>query len=434
MLTDSAKQVLEANWQGAYSIPRHKLYPFQWNWDAGFAALGWAHFHPERAIAELKSLFTGQWKNGMIPHIIFHREDQTSYFPNHDFWRVTEVNAGAPKQPLTSGISQPPVHGFIAELLLEICPEHPGMVDFIRWLYPKILASHRFFYHYRDPNKEGLLVSYHPWETGRDNSPLWDGALQEIHIPAGSLPAYQRKDTQHADSSERPRDHDYDRYVYLLLLAQQYGYDGAEIMSESPFLLQDTGMNAILVRSNEAMIRLGKRFQLDTAEVEEWQQQSIRSFNTKLWNAALGCYSPYDIAQQAMVNHHEIGGLMSLFAGLSTTARTQTQVDYLNKLIAEGYYLCPSFNPADALFDSKRYWRGPIWPQMNWMLARGLQANGQAALAQQVRDDLLSLVGQLGFHEYFEANKSAAQQLTRGYGGDKFSWTAATVIDLEMRT
>ncbi|MEL6942245.1 MAG: hypothetical protein AAFO82_06220, partial [Bacteroidota bacterium] len=52
--------------------------------------------------------------------------------------------------------------------------------------------------------------------------------------------------------------------------------------------------------------------------------------------------------------------------------------------------------------------------------------------AQIVKSDFLELVSNLGFHEYFEPQKSIAKTLSRGYGGDHFSWTASSVIDLLM--
>jgi len=83
-LLEKAKQILIDNWQGGFTVPRKKLYPFQWNWDSGFVSMGFGHFNLGYAMQELASLFSGQWKNGMIPHIIFHSENETTYFPNHD--------------------------------------------------------------------------------------------------------------------------------------------------------------------------------------------------------------------------------------------------------------------------------------------------------------------------------------------------------------
>ncbi len=428
-LKTKAKQILLKNWKDGFTIPTSKLYPFQWNWDSGFVCLGQSHFQPEFAIQELHSLFTGQWENGMIPHILFHSEKETTYFPNYDFWNAA-VNPGAPNNPKTSGITQPPVIGFILEELLKNYPDNENMIDFAKSIFGKIVKYHRFFYDYRDPLKEGLLFIYHPWESGRDNSPLWDDALSKIEIDYQTLPKYTRKDTSISDPSERPTSDKYDRYVYLLELGKKHQYDGIGIFEESPFLVQDTMMNAILIKSNQSLINIGKRFGFDVKEIEEWHQQSQVSFKEKFWNKNLKFYNGYDLRNQKSLEHKEIGGLTALFAEIPTENIALQLESYLTQLHDRNYYLCPSFDVDSPLFDSKRYWRGPIWPQMNWMIYKGLTAYGLQQTADIVRSDLIELVQKLGFYEYFEAHKPSAKLLSHGYGGNHFSWTAASILDL----
>ena len=55
-LEEKAKEVLENNFQqGGFTIPSKNLYPFQWKWDSGFIALGYAHYNIERAKQEIKN-------------------------------------------------------------------------------------------------------------------------------------------------------------------------------------------------------------------------------------------------------------------------------------------------------------------------------------------------------------------------------------------
>lgn len=285
-----AQQILRKNWKEGFTIPTSRLYPFQWNWDAGFTALGQCHFDLDFAIRELQSLFSGQWENGMIPHIIFHSENEKTYFPNYDFWQAN-VNKGAPHKPKTSGITQPAVHGFILESLLQRFPDNEKVIAFAKSLFPKIVKSHRWFYQYRDPEREGLTFIFHPWESGRDNSPLWDESMDRIIVNKHELPVYERKDTSIAPSDERPTSYQYDRYVYLLQLGKKYKYDERGIYEESPFLIQDTLMNAVLIKSNQSLINIGKRLDFDTREIEEWQQQAKPKFAEKLWNDNLKSFN-----------------------------------------------------------------------------------------------------------------------------------------------
>lgn len=424
-----AQQILKKNWKEGFTIPTSKLYPFQWNWDSGFTSLGFCHFDLDFSIKELNSLFSGQWENGMIPHIIFHSETEKTYFPNFDFWNAN-VNVGAPQRPKTSGITQPAVHGFILETLLDRFPDNEKLIAFAKELFPKIVHSHRWFYQYRDPEREGLTFIFHPWESGRDNSPLWDGSLDRIVVDKDKLPFYERRDTSLASSDERPTSYQYDRYVYLLELGKKYKYEEDGIFEESPFLIQDTLMNAVLIRSNQSLINLGKRFGFDTGEIEEWQQQAKAVYSEKLWNENLNTFTAFDLRAKQAIQHKEIGGLSALYAKIPTLEQAKMLNDYLQNLHDRDFFICPSFDVDSPLFDSKRYWRGPIWPQMNWMIYHGLKSYGFEKTADIVKSDLIELVSKLGFYEYFESQKNLASELTTGYGGGDFSWTAACTLDL----
>ncbi|WP_187270924.1 MGH1-like glycoside hydrolase domain-containing protein [Neolewinella aurantiaca] len=429
-LLQTARETLEANWRApGFSVPSGRLYPFQWNWDSGFTSIGNAHINPQRALREMETLFTGQWANGMVPHIIFHSEKETTYFPNFDFWDTT-VNAGAPQRPKTSGITQPAVHGFVLEHLLNTFPDDAATIATVKALFPRVVNSHRFLYIYRDPEREGLMFMYHPWETGRDNSPLWDASMDRIVIDKGTLPAYTRQDTKIAAADERPTADQYDRYVHQLELGKRNGYDGPGIFAESEILIQDTLMNALLIKSNASLIRIGQRFGFDVGELEEWQQQSTRAFQQKLWHEELQTFVPYDVRAGAQIAEREIGSFTALSAGIASDKQAKILNDYLQSLHDRGFYLCPSFDPDSPHFDSRRYWRGPIWPHMNWLIHDGLKNYGFGKMAEVVRNDAIHLIREFGFYEYFDCQKNTAPDLTQGYGGDQFSWTAACLIDL----
>jgi hypothetical protein len=63
-LADNAREVLQANWVGRYTVPSRRLYPHQWSWDSAFIALGLCHLDAARAEQELESLLSAQWADG----------------------------------------------------------------------------------------------------------------------------------------------------------------------------------------------------------------------------------------------------------------------------------------------------------------------------------------------------------------------------------
>lgn len=431
-LEEAARQTLIKNWKERYTVPSNRLYPFQWNWDSGFVAVGLSHFMPDRALIEIKTLFEAQWSNGMLPHIVFHDTSQTEYFPNFDFWDTDKLSV-KPAGVKTSGITQPPVHGFVLEEIAENQPDRGAVKNFIGELFPKVVALHANLYTDRDPKGEGLVYIFHPWESGRDNSPIWTESLQRIDVPDGSIPAYKRIDNAITDPSERPTSFDYDRYVYLMQIGKACNFEGKQIAKESPLLIQDAMFNAVLIRSNESLIRIGRKYGFDVGQIEAWQEKSKRAFEEKLWNQRLETYCSYDMVAEKQIELPEIGGLCALFAGVASNERAEKIAKYLLGLHnqrAEPYFLCPSFDPDELLFDPKKYWQGPVWPQMNWMLYRGLKRYGFQFLADIVREDFLTLVRKNGLYEYFDPRRNMLDILKKGYGGNDFSWTSAMAIDL----
>ena len=97
-----ALAVLEGNHRAGYTVPAEVLYPYQWCWDSGPIALGWAAAGKwDDAWAEVRRLLSAQWASGMVPHIVFW-ESCDDYFPGPEVW-------GTSHTPPTTGITQPPL-------------------------------------------------------------------------------------------------------------------------------------------------------------------------------------------------------------------------------------------------------------------------------------------------------------------------------------
>lgn len=64
-----AKKILDENWTGSYTKPSPTLYPYQWNGDSGFIAIGYSHYNQKRAQQELLSLFN-VLDEGIYPNVV----------------------------------------------------------------------------------------------------------------------------------------------------------------------------------------------------------------------------------------------------------------------------------------------------------------------------------------------------------------------------
>ena len=88
-LARQAKATLRCNDAGAFTKPGPQQYPHQWNWDSALIALGLSHFDLPRGLAEIRALLSGQWRDGMLPHVVYHTtpgdspsDSPSDYFPS----------------------------------------------------------------------------------------------------------------------------------------------------------------------------------------------------------------------------------------------------------------------------------------------------------------------------------------------------------------
>ena len=509
-----AREVLAANDRGCFTVPTAPLYPHQWLWDSAWIALGWAESDERRAWAELESLFSAQWADGMLPHIVFHSDEKT-YFPGPDVWRTGT-------DPASSGITQPPVVATVVRRLFEGAEDRELARRMVRALWPKLLAYHRWLYRARDPEGTGLVAILHPWESGMDNSPQWDDALARVPIrgvgpaagaaedgaaagaktparsettagaktparsettagaetaadaktaadagtvasaktaadaetaadagtvasaktaadaettadtgtAAGTEPTAPnghvidlsaRKDLQHVDEAERPTDDDYRRYMSLVAQFRAAGYDPERLHDESPFCVVDVGFNALLHRANLDLCALARAMNFDASEPESWVRRGQAAFE-QLWSEELGTYVSWDRRSGRPISVAAAAGLLPLFAALPTPDRAARLAKTLEEWGRSVGRLVPSTAPSDPRFEPRRYWRGPVWVVVNWLVWQGLRRYGFDALARRVEKDTFALVAREGFREYYDPRDGT------GLGGRDFSWSAALLL------
>lgn len=418
-----AKRILDKNRAGSYTKPSSSLYPHQWNWDSGFIAIGYAQYDQKRAQQEILSLFQHQWPNGMVPQIVFHAGSLGNYFPEPDFWQV-------PDGRLTSGITMPPMAAIACLQIYSKAKNKALAKDFLKKMFPKLLASHGYFYRDRDPDQSGLVFIRHPWESGLDNSPAWDMALGRINIDKNKLPEYERKDLKHGVPPEqRPSHEEYDRYVYLVDLFRRLKYNEKEIAEQCPFLIQDVLFNSILCKATRDLKEIGNILEEDISEIDHWVDLTSKAISEELWCQECGRFESFDMVAGDHIHVTTAAGFMPLFAGAASRSQATTLYETINSLsfcaLRQGNcFTIPNYDMTQKDFDPKNYWRGPVWININWMISQGLKNYGHLEKADSMKRDMIQLPIRFGFHEYFDSHSG------KGYGSPDFSWTAALFIDL----
>ena len=117
-----------------------------------------------------------------------YSERMTNYFPGPNFWHAKE-SPDAPEHFETSGVVQPPIHATAALYIYRYADDAAEAKAFLEYAFSKLRAWHDYLYRERDPEDEGLVYIRHPWESGMDNSPVWDQAMQRMHLRADQIPA-----------------------------------------------------------------------------------------------------------------------------------------------------------------------------------------------------------------------------------------------------
>ena len=328
MLVHQAKAVLDFNWTGEYTMPGPRLYPHQWSWDSAFIAIGYSHFDQDRATRELRHLFEAQWKNGLLPQIVFNPHF-TNYFPGPNFWHAKE-SPYAPQDCETSGVVLPPVHATAALCIYRHAEDEAKARDFLGYAFPKLGAWHDYLYRERDPEGEGLVYIRHPWESGMDNSPLWDQILQRLHLRSDQIPRYHRADIHTVSASDRPTSDTYDRFAYLVKFFADRAYDEAKIRQDCPFLVQDVLFNSLLSKAERDLAEIARILGEDPSPREESAAKTSTAIEEKLWDENRGTYLDYDLVDGRPIRAYFGPNLAGpLYAGIAEPDRAKRVVDTL---------------------------------------------------------------------------------------------------------
>jgi glycogen debranching enzyme len=414
-LAERARAVLRANDTGRFFKPSQRLYPFQWNWDSAFVAIGLAAVDPERGRLEVRSLLEGQWADGMVPHIVFHPQP-VEYSPGPELWESRACDA-APAVP-TSGITQPPVLATAVRALHDASPDRP----FLDEVLPAIDAWHEWFH--RERTVDGLVAVLHPWESA-DNAPRFDRALERLNVEGVSVPA--RSDTSQVDATERPSDLDYRRYVAQIEALREVGYRPRSPL-DSPFAYVDLPLNAILAVAEDDLALLLGEVGADASRARA-AAAGLRASLAERWVDEAGAYRERDLHGEDSLTD-TVADLFPLYAGVPDERQSRRLVD--EHLLDPGRFGPSTDAPwavttvakSSTAYSPRNYWRGPVWINVNWCFVRGLERCGLAEAAAALRDLTLRLVAQSGFVEYYEPATGGP------LGSREFSWSASLTLDL----
>ncbi|GAA3133687.1 hypothetical protein GCM10020001_065230 [Nonomuraea salmonea] len=260
---------------------------------------------------------------------------------------------------------------------------------------------------------EGLIAIVHPWESGMDNSPAWDVPLAAVEAAPGG---FVRRDLQSVSADERPTDRDYQLYIALAEAYRESGYT-----APGAFQVEDPLFNAAYGLAESTLADIARTLGLDPEPHEREAAAVTRAMVEHLWDGAL--FQARDVRTGKPTESASAAGLTPLvLPGLpdevaDTLVRTALDRFGLKELPL------PSYAIDAAEFDPARYWRGPSWINVGWLVWHGLK-DRRPDLAADLADSMRRAVCRSGFREYFDPVS------LRGHGSRDFSWSAALILDL----
>lgn len=362
--------------EGARAVVPSKIgYVGLWQWDAYFIAVGLRHGDPALAREQLELAFRFPRENGQLPDVV-HEEGilaTSDDLPESD--RATLRRAGSriadPAAPVP--LTKPPLAAWALRKVLE-AEDAPG------WAaaqLERVIRSQDWWFagpeeNGSDLDGDGLPEYGHPYSSGLDDSPVFDGP---IPTTAPDLAAY---------------------------LVQQ----DREIAALAARYLPDHDPAPHLARAERTAALLTERL-WDPAEHRFIARGAGRRIDSDTVLALLPL---------------RIEGL----AGDVRAALVAAIDDPRRYALPWGL---PTVSAADPDFSAERMWRGPIWVNTSALVAEGLETAGEPERARALRERTVRLVIHGGGpHEYYNPlTGMKAERATTAFG-----WSAALFIDLAV--
>ena len=191
-----------------------------------------------------------------------------------------------------------------------------------------------------------------------------------------------------------------------------------------------------------------------TADAKNWSSHNLELnnlINERLWDDQIGFYVDQDSIQKRPTGVLAVSGFLPLLCGAPTQRQVQRLAAHLdNPFTFASPVPLPSAILTAETTNPHDMWRGPMWMNTNWLVAKGFEQAGQTAIALKIRQQSMREVerwylkrGSL-FEFYDESGAISPDNLPRKgpvQWGDPYhqaihdyGWTATLYADLAFTT
>ncbi len=252
--------------------------------------------------------------------------------------------------------SQPPVGGIMVREILKMVPER----WFLEAVFDPLLEWNRF------------------WERRRLNDGLLSYGSHAAPNPF-SEPATQSKRTAGYESG----------------MDDSPMYEGVPFDSETSTLaLQDVGLTSLVIADSDALAEMAALLGRTDEQIElEERAGRLREAMERLWSEETGLYLNRRSDTGELSERLSPTLFYPLLAGAPDGQRAERIVHdhLLDRDEFWGRWVIPSIARNDPAFPEQRYWKGAIWPPLNFLTYLSLQRSGHTVVASQVAAKSLEL-------------------------------------------
>ena len=368
-------QMMNNHWQPeGYAAPNAVVYPWQWLWDSCFHVLIWLSLkNVERAQAELAQLFGPQLPSGFVPHINYVRQPGF----HRELWG----------SDLGSSLTQPPMYGHAVAALCRAEQAPPARV------IEAAEAGLWFLLNDRRRDAAGLVLLAHPWESGADNSPRWDD-----FCPGGFA------ENQWVDEKNR------------LVSTVERGPDGAALANPE-FVVGSVGFNALVAFNAREMATV-----TGDESMAEAANQLVAALDLR-WVEPLATWVDTGAAVEGSGRCRTADALLPLLVTEDASVAAQALAQLVNPMaLGSEFGLC-GVHRGEPVFDPAAYWRGPLWPQLAYLLTLAA-SRFDALVAQRLQVATRRGAQCSGLAEYWHPDSG------QGLGAIPQSWAGLALVEV----
>lgn len=365
-----------------YTAPNTDVYPWLWLWDSCFHALIWADLGRfDRAVAELEQALAGQDSTGFVPHMGYQLDPDVAI----ELWGRRG----------SSSITQPPMYGHAIAALSRLG------IDIDAALIDRAQAGLRFLVQRRQRDEaSGLVTVVHPWETGCDDSPRWDQ-----YCPGAGFDLATWR-----------------RHKVAMIAAVERGEAG-EPLGNPGFGAAPVSFNALTAWNIRELASVTGDDELMPAADE------LATALARTWDPDRATWIDQGPASVSSGRIRTADALLPLLVVDDAEQRRSAVAALADPAAFGGAFGPPGVHPDEPMYDDESYWRGPVWPQLAYLLWYALgRGPAETEVGEVMRGRTIAGASASGFAEYWSASSAA------GGGAVPQSWTGLALVLTKTRT